>query len=250
VTLRLLSYNIRYGGRGREADIAAVLTAAAPDVVIFQEATEPAAIERIARATGMAAWGARPGQSLGYASRVDPDHVSWHWPRSSRHAFLELLPAGTHLRVFGVHLSAIHAAWTERRRVREVAALLDAIDEWRDWPHVLLGDFNTLPPGENLDIRRLPPRLRPFVWLSGGQIRWQVVSRMLESGYLDVAARCEDVPTPTFPTWGPHLRLDYAFVPRARAEALRGYRVITEPREVPEASDHLPIMVEIDTADA
>ena len=57
----------------------------------------------------MSAWGARRGQSLGFVSRVDPDDVAWHWPRSSRHAFLELLPAGTGLRVFGVHLSAIHA---------------------------------------------------------------------------------------------------------------------------------------------
>ncbi len=246
MTLRLLSYNIRYGGRGREAEIAAVLAAAAPDVVIFQEATDPAVIQRIAGAAGMRAWGARRGQSLGYASRVEPAHVSWHWPRSSRHAFLKLLPAGTHLGIFGVHLSAIHAAWTERRRVGEVAALLDAIQEWREGPHVLVGDFNTLPPGDVLEMRRLPPRLRPFVWLSGGQIRWQVVSRLLESGYLDVAARCEPVPTPTFPTWSPHLRLDYAFVPRARAESVRGYRVITEPQEVPQASDHLPILVEVD----
>ena len=161
MTLRILSYNIRYGGRGREAAIAAVLEAGAPDLVIFQEATDPAVIERIARLAGMSAWGARRGQSLGYASRVQPDDVSWHWPRSSRHAFLELLPAGTGLRVFGVHLSAIHAAWTERRRVREVVALLRAIEPWRDAPHVLVGDFNTLPPGELLDMQRLPARLRP-----------------------------------------------------------------------------------------
>jgi endonuclease/exonuclease/phosphatase family metal-dependent hydrolase len=248
VTLRVLSYNIRYGGHGREAAIAAVLEAAAPDVVVFQEATDPAVIERIARLSGMSAWGARRGQSLGYASRVHPDDVSWHWPRSSRHAFLELLPAGTGLRVFGVHLSAIHAAWTERRRVREVVALLDAIEAWRDAPHVLVGDFNTLSPGELLDMQRLPARLRPFVWLSGGQIRWQVVSRMLDSGYVDVAATCERVPTPTFPTWGPHLRLDYAFVPRARASDVRGYRVLTEPSEVPAASDHMPILVEVEIA--
>ena len=46
MTLRVLSYNIRYGGRGREAQITAVLAAAAPDVVIFQEATDPAETHR------------------------------------------------------------------------------------------------------------------------------------------------------------------------------------------------------------
>jgi endonuclease/exonuclease/phosphatase family metal-dependent hydrolase len=248
VTLRLVSYNIRYGGAGRERQIAAVVTRAAPDVVIFEEATDPAVIKRVSSAAGLSAWGARPGHSLGFASRTAPDHVAWHWPRSSRHAFLELVPAGAGLRVFGVHLSAIHAAWTERRRVREVGALLDAIAPWRRDPHVLVGDFNTLPPGDPLDLRRLPPRLRPFVWMSGGRIRWQVVTRMLEAGYLDVAARCEPVPTPTFPTWGAHLRLDYAFVPRALADGVRGYRVLTDAPEVPHASDHLPILVDFETS--
>jgi endonuclease/exonuclease/phosphatase family metal-dependent hydrolase len=56
------------------------------------------------------------------------------------------------------------------------------------------------------------------------------------------------VPTPTFPTWGPHLRLDYAFVPRVRASDVRGYRVLTEPSEVPAASDHMPILVEVEIA--
>jgi endonuclease/exonuclease/phosphatase family metal-dependent hydrolase len=198
----------------------------------------------------MAAWGARSGQSLGFASRVPPEHVSWHWPPSSRHAFLELLPEGAGLRVIGVHLSAIHAAWTERRRVREVGALLAAIDGWREDAHVLVGDFNTLPPGDLLDLQRLPPRLRPFVWLSGGRIRWQVVTRMLEAGYLDVAATCDAAPAPTFPTWGPHLRLDYAFVPNALVSRVRTYRVVAEPPEVREASDHLPILVELDGPEA
>jgi endonuclease/exonuclease/phosphatase family metal-dependent hydrolase len=246
VNLRLVSYNIRYGGAGRAREIAAVLAAVAPDVVIFEEASNPGVIEQVASASGMTAWGARRGQSLGYASRLAPEHVAWHWPRSSRHAFLELVPSGAGLRVFGVHLSAVHAAWTERRRAGEVSALLAAIAAHREEPHLLVGDFNTLPAGDLLDLKRLPLRLRPFVWLSGGRIRWQVVTRLLESGYVDVAATCESVPTPTFPTWGPHLRLDYAFVPRAMAGRVRGYRVITGPAGVERASDHLPILVEMD----
>jgi len=246
VTLRLVSYNIRYGGRGREAQIAAVVGALSPDVVVFEEASDPAVIERVADASGLSAWGARSGQSLGFASRVAPDHFAWHWPRSSRHAFLELVPAGAALRVFGVHLSAVHAAWTERRRVHETGALLAAIDRWRREPHVLVGDFNTLPPGDSLDMKRLPPRLRPFVWLSGGRIRWQVVNRLREAGYVDVAAACESTPTPTFPTWGAHLRLDYAFVPRALESAVRRYRVITDAPDIPAASDHRPILLELE----
>ena len=57
--LRLLSYNIRYGGAGREEPLTSVIQAAAPDLVILQEATKPGVVERVANATGMAAWGSR-----------------------------------------------------------------------------------------------------------------------------------------------------------------------------------------------
>jgi exodeoxyribonuclease III len=250
VTLRLVSYNIRAGGRARETAIAAVLARAAPNVAILQEATDPAVVERVAAAAGMRAWGARRGQSLGFVCRDAPEHVQWHWPRSSRHAFLELVPAATSLRVFGVHLAALHAAWTERRRVREAGALLAAIDGARNAPHLLVGDFNSLAPGDTLDLDRLPARLRPFVWLSGGRIRWQVIGHILDAGYVDVGSQCERTATPTFPTWDPHLRLDYAFVPRERRNAVRSYRVVSDTPETRIASDHLPILVEVELAAA
>src|SRR5262249_42670311 len=53
-------------------------------------------------------------ESLGYLSRRPVAHAQWHRPRLSRHAFVELIPEGAALRIFGVHLSAVHAAWTER----------------------------------------------------------------------------------------------------------------------------------------
>ena len=56
---RLMTYNIRRGGRGREAPIAAVINGCAPDLVLLQEATDPRSVERIAAATGMEEW--RPG---------------------------------------------------------------------------------------------------------------------------------------------------------------------------------------------
>jgi len=59
VNLRLLSYNIRYGGSGREEALTAVIASAEPDLVILQEATKPGVVERVARGAGMAQWGTR-----------------------------------------------------------------------------------------------------------------------------------------------------------------------------------------------
>ena len=44
MSLRLLSYNIRYGGRGRVNSLADVIRAASPEVVLLQEATDPRVI--------------------------------------------------------------------------------------------------------------------------------------------------------------------------------------------------------------
>jgi exodeoxyribonuclease-3 len=257
VTFRILSYNIRQGGRGREAALAAVIRSAAADVVVLEEATQPPVVEQLARETGMQQWGARRGESLAFLSRTAVAHVAWHKPRISRHAFLEIVPATTPVRVFGVHLSAVHAAWTERRRVFELRALLRAVATSRHGqdvsagaaPHVLIGDFNTVAPGDLLDVRRLPHRLRALVWLSGGRIRWRTIATVLAAGYVDAFKRLHagDLGY-TLPTPEPHVRLDYAFVPGAFVHRVRACEVWRVEHAV-EASDHFPLLLEMDDAE-
>ena len=246
MTFRILSYNIRRSGGGREAALAAVIRSSSADVVVLQEATRPDVVERVARAAGMQQWASRPGESLAFMSRVPVAHHAWHKPRVSRHAFLEIVPATTTWRVFGVHLSAVHAAWTERRRVFELRALLRAIAAHQQGPHVLIGDFNTVAPGDLLDIRRLPHRLRALVWLSGGRIRWKTIATVLSAGYVDGFRRLHPTDAGyTLPAPEPHVRLDYAFVPGGLVQQVSECAVIRTP-EAAEASDHYPLMLEVD----
>jgi exodeoxyribonuclease III len=245
MTFRLLTYNILHGGGGRADAIAAVINACTPDLVLLQEASDPAAIERIAAATGMSDWKAFSRQSLGFISRRPIVFSEWIRPRISRHAFIEIVPAGEGLRLFGVHLSAVHAAWTERRRVMELRALLQSVSRHQHGFHVLGGDFNTVAPGEILDVRRLPLRLRPLVWASGGRIRWRTIQTVLDAGYVD-AFRLKH-PTgqgPTLPTWNPHLRLDYVFVPQHFADRVLRCDVVQHPEAV-RASDHFPVVADL-----
>ena len=244
MTFRVLTYNIRRGGVGRVDPISRVIAACAPDVVLLQEATRPTIVAAIAERTGMADWRAFARQSLGYLSRRSVTSASWHRPRFSRHAFIEVVPANVPVRLFGVHLSAVHAAWTERRRLFELRALLRAIAEHQHGFHVLAGDFNTLAPGEQLELKRLPPRLRPLVWLSGGRIKWRTIATVLENGYVDAfrALHPED-PGLTVPTIDPHVRLDYLFVPVAFRDRLVACEVVRHPDAVT-ASDHFPVMAD------
>ena len=242
---RLLTYNIQEGGHSRIASIAAVINACAPDLVLLQEATEPANVERLAATTGMHEWRAFPRQSLGFMSRRPVVFSEWIRPRISRHAFIHVVPEGETVRLFGVHLSAVHAAWTERRRVLELRALLRSVARHQDGFHVLGGDFNTVAPGELLDVQRLPLRLRPLVWLSGGRIRWRTIQTVLDAGYADAYRLTHPTdPGPTLPTSNPHVRLDYIFVPQHDSPRVVACNVVHHP-EAANASDHFPVVADL-----
>jgi endonuclease/exonuclease/phosphatase family metal-dependent hydrolase len=212
--------------------------------VLLQEATRPAIVAEIAEACGMIEWRAFERQSLGYMSRLPVTHVSWHKPRLSHHAFVEIVPGGQTFRVFGVHLSAVHSAWTERRRVFELRALLRAVQRHESGFHVLAGDFNTLAPGATLDPARLPLRLRPLLWVTAGRVRWRTIRTVIEAGYIDAYRTMHpESPGFTMPTWDPHVRLDYAFVPAAYADRVAACDVVAH-RDAAAASDHLPVVVD------
>jgi len=238
VSLRILSYNIERGGKGREEKIAEIIRSAQPDLVLLQEAYDAAVVMTLGKACGMSTWASSPGQSVAFLSRTPVERHAWHRVWFARRAYLEVVLQGGQGRVFGVHLSAIHSNVTEQRRSLEMRSLLRGLEPYKDQFHVVTGDFNTLAPGEKLDINKLPPRLRAFAWITGGRIRWTTIQIMLNRGYVDAHRILHGTDSGyTFPTWSPHIRLDYAFVPSAFAKRMKGCEVI---RSV--ASDHFPLL--------
>ena len=247
MSLRLLSYNIRFGGVGREQVLAEVIKAVAPDLVVFQEATHPEVIERLATLTGFPFWAARPRHSIGFLSRKEVAYYEWHYPAGARHSFLEIIPAGTEARVFGLHLSARFSRWDERRRWREIRSLLEGIKRHQHGLHVLVGDFNTLAPGEILEMERLPAWIRALIWISGRKLQRETIQFVLDAGYMDGYRMLHPNDKGyTFPTWDPHVRLDYVFVPKMFKDRLLSCEVITEPKDlIKAATDHCPLIAEL-----
>lgn len=245
MTFRLLTYNIQHGGIGRTARIASVINSCAPDLVLLQEATHAGVVEELAAATGMAESKTFEKQSLAFMSRRKVAFSQWIRPRISRHAFLEVVPEGDRIRVFGVHLSAVLAAWTEQRRDLELRALLKSIDRHRSHLHVLAGDFNTVAPGENFKVGHLPMRLRPLMWITGGQVRWRTIQAVLDAGYCDsYRVLHPSDPGMTLPTIAPLLRLDYVFVPAKDIDRVLACDVVKTDEAVG-ASDHFPVVADI-----
>jgi endonuclease/exonuclease/phosphatase family metal-dependent hydrolase len=246
VRLKVLSYNILRGGVGREKELTAVITACSPDVVIFQEAYSAAVIAGLASSCGMPHWAASAGHSVGFMSRSPVASHVWRRVRWAKRAYLELVLSESGFRIFGVHLSAVSSNLMEQRRAYEVRALLKSVARHQEGLHLVTGDFNTLAPEERLDMRRLPPHIRAFAFITGKTIRWVTIRLMLEAGYADgfrvVHPSGEGA---TFPTWDPHVRLDYAFVPEAFKDRLAGCDVMRAIPSARDASDHYPLLTEL-----
>lgn len=253
--LRVLSYNIRFGGAGREDLIADVIREANPDVVMLQEASDPLVVARIAQRAEMPYWDARERFSTGFVSRTRLDAHTWHHPYGARHAFLELVLPGDSGRLYGLHLHPWFSKWSEQRRAREIRALLDAIKEHQHGFHLIAGDFNALAPGAVLNTRNMPAWIQAMVWISGRDIARDTIETMYNAHYTDAwthsaADRTDDgglVGTDggfTFPTWNPHVRLDYIFTPDRYASQITRCDVLYDATKVKEASDHFPLLVE------
>src|SRR5690348_13534192 len=134
--LRLMSYNIRFGGVGREKRIADVIRQCEPDIVLLQEATREAGVADIAKFANMPFWRAKQGHSPAFLSRVAIGHFEWHHHRDMQRAFLEIKVAESDLTIYNIHLRATHSNYTERGRMREVRALLEAIKPAKDGFHL------------------------------------------------------------------------------------------------------------------
>jgi len=243
--LRLMSYNIRFGGVGREERIAEVIRKVDPDIVLLQEATREAGVKQIAELTRMPHWAAKQGYSPAFVSRIDVASYEWHHCQGMQRPFMEIRLAG--MTIYDVHLRATHSNYTERGRMREVRALLGHLKEHDSGFHILTGDFNTLAPGELLNMQKLPMRYRMLAMVLGGRVTYRTIQIMLDAGYIDCYRRMNTDHGFTFPAWDPHVRLDYVFTPKQFTDRVRSCDVVTEINEPAKATDHLPLVAEIST---
>ena len=251
--MRIASYNILEGGLGRADPIAEVLLARRPDVAGLVEADDPEILARIAWRLGMdhvAAVG-RKGRTAALLTRgriVDSTDVAAlrdGGPRSFLWARVEV--DGLELPVGVVHLSAQASDARERRRERELDAVLDVTADLRraGTPHVLLGDFNANSPDQDLDRGRLPDKSLEHWDANGGDLPRRAVSKLFRAGYVDtLAAHAPEAArtAATFTTLQPGQRVDYVF---AFGLAVRDAWVERD-RLATYASDHYPVGSEVE----
>lgn len=156
--LRVMTYNVLAGGRPRLDALEAVIRSAQADVVGLEEVA-PQTLDTLATRLGMRpAFGpSRRGSSVGLLSRWPLRETRTYPNAGLRNAVLEVVvepPGGAPVRVWVTHLAARHRAWRagESIRLREIGAILRRMTALLPTgePQLLMGDFNSLPPGEPL----------------------------------------------------------------------------------------------------
>ena len=156
---RILSYNILYGGAGRVNELTKMIGSVQPDVVGLVEARNPHVVEELAHRLGMQHCSTTHGNCLrkyeaAVLSRLPIVHTEIYLcPGILTKPLLEVCVeevSGQHLTLFVTHLSAaFNRLWAgDYIRRREVRELLRIMATRQGTPHLLMGDFNTLSPGD------------------------------------------------------------------------------------------------------
>jgi exodeoxyribonuclease-3 len=255
--MRIVSYNILDGGEGRADPLAEVILAQRPDIVALVEADDPAVLERVAGRAGMDFVHARGGKrGAGLLSR-------WVIRESIDHALLRpgevrvlleatvVEPGGAEWPVGVLHLSARAGEKDEQKREKEIAIVLDVFRRHRDArrPHLLVGDFNSNSPVQQIDPDKCKRATREFWHANGGQIPRRVVQSILDAGYVDTLGAVDPGQARTggtFTTKRPGQRVDYIFAFGIEPARIR-QAWIEQDRLAKYASDHFPVGAEFMT---
>ncbi len=253
MNLKILTYNILDGGHEREAQILAVLQHARPDIILLQEVYEARLVRDLGQALEMIPFfgEGRKQRHVALLSRLPVISRQSHYPfppiwRNFIEAAIEYLP-GKQLRVFGIHpIAGLEFPyewwrWLEARRVLSYAR------PFADEPCIIAGDFNAAAPHDPVEMRLLPKWLQVVILLQGGRIyRWSLRA-FLRAGFTDSFRYLNpEVKGYTFSTSQPDGRLDYILVNEILKPALRSCKVVLEPEQVHTASDHYPVMAELE----
>jgi endonuclease/exonuclease/phosphatase family metal-dependent hydrolase len=266
--MKMLTYNIhgwRGADPGRELSLdllTRVISDAGADVVGLNEVVHPypvggvPALSQLAAQLGMF-WAFGPALSAEESPHGFPygNALLSRWPvlahaahrlpagtGEERRGLLEariLLPGDRSFTVYVTHLD--HRS--EALRLAQWTAATAWLGRERGRPHLLMGDFNALAAsdyGDAAAVERLQAQRAADGWPPPA---FDLIDRVLKTGYLDAYAHAGMGAAATFPAHAPLIRIDYLFVPEVWSGALVRCQRWDHPLAAA-ASDHLPVLAD------
>jgi endonuclease/exonuclease/phosphatase family metal-dependent hydrolase len=250
---RVLTYNIKDGGFGREERILEVFMAVRPDMVVLEAVYEATPVGQWAAALDMSFVRVRGNTSrhLALMSRFPIESSAGFHPNPPIHtalleATLRLNPERA-VCVFGVHLLAGPFVLMELWRIWEIATILRRIKTTSPALCMIVGDFNAIAPGDPVQTHDWPAWLKLTLAAQAGYVFRAAIRLVLAAGFIDCYRQLHRAEAGfTLPAPAPNARLDYVFASPDLHRSLRGCQFIREPAAVLLASDHCPLSVEFD----
>jgi exodeoxyribonuclease III len=234
---RIMTYNILFGGVGRERLIRDVVGAIHPDIAVFTEATAADSFEAIADAVGPHRAGREGRTGREYPVIVSRwPIVDWqlHGPPWAPRKWVEATVrpfGGTPVTVHGIHLVPQPLWPMEIWRRQEVHFLLNRLQRTARARQIIAGDFNALAAGDTQSREGAPWWIRAQ-WLlqGGGTPRW-ALKMLSDAGYIDCYRACHPREGGyTVPSWSPGARIDYVFASADLSASLRASDVLQPAR--------------------
>ncbi|MCI0398576.1 MAG: endonuclease/exonuclease/phosphatase family protein [Chloroflexi bacterium] len=253
--VRVVAYNLWFGGRDRLDDIYAVLAHLNADFIGLTEADDPDVVAELARRLGLGqVWARGSGdRHIAALTRFPVSHWQVHNRRPLTQAVLEttldLGQAAGSLTIYTAHFLPLLLLPFEIRRWQAAGRLLAVIQERQPGRHLLIGDFNSIAPGDRVLQRRNPARMRRLMALQFGLIFRLAIPRLLRAGYVDCFRHLHpDDDGFTWWTINPTTRFDYILAPANLLPSLRTCQVVVDAPDVAKASDHFPLLAAFDFA--
>ena len=251
-TFSVATYNIHFGGTGRVHFITDILRSLTADAIVLTEASDPHVVEAIAQDLKMDYVLAK-GEKTSLALLTRLPIVLWNVfePKQIKRPLLEVtlrVSEKLQITLYGMHLQPHYFRQSENHRVRTLGEYLTYIYNQQANPHLLLGDFNAIAPGDHVGNQSQPLKVKLMRWWERGRLHTDAIGSLLTAGYTDCFRTLHPEEDGfTIPTGSPNVRLDYIFADRVVSERLLTCEVITQPSTVVQASDHYPLLAAFHT---
>jgi endonuclease/exonuclease/phosphatase family metal-dependent hydrolase len=169
-TIRILAYNLWFGGADKQDAIHDVLSHCNADFIGLTEADDPHVITTLAKRLNMHhVWAQGSGdRHIAALSRFPIRDWQVHNTPPLTQAVLEVtLDLDPPLTIYVVHLLPYLLIPFELRRWQAVGKLLSLIQEQNSARHLLIGDFNCIAPNHRVLHDKNPEKMRRL-------LRWQL----------------------------------------------------------------------------
>ncbi|WP_236980485.1 endonuclease/exonuclease/phosphatase family protein [Membranihabitans maritimus] len=261
--LKVISYNIWEGMKMDTTEgkvkFSEWIKSQDPDVLALQEVNyfTQSKLENIARSYGhpYAVLLKETGYPVAITSKFPIVNVEKVLD-NMHHGFIKAEIEGVSYMV--VHLSP-HKYWKRREEVKTILSTIDHNPTKEDW--VILGDFNSLSPGNEAfyktsglveRMKESAARYSSHENLEDGKLDYEVIRQVEENGYVDIVGHSMENVDFSFPTKSilkdgdkaSLRRIDYIFLSPGLENSVTNARIIKDDF-TDMYSDHYPVMVEL-----